>query len=360
MVTLPNESGQPGELFLSSLRYMGSGFRCAVLTQMIDHTSPIALSPASSPAPKPRPSVLRRIFVGPRGLRAGWKCLIFLLLFGGIAMCFRPIVRAYGTVNGKAGMAPDAGFVREFLIMTALLIATAIMARWIDRRPFGYFGVPIRDALRSNFWVGAVVGLGTLALQLELMHLGGWFDFGALQLHGAAVLKYGALWALMFLCVGVTEESMLRGYLLRVTTDGLSRLPKNWSFWTSAILFSVLFAAAHLPNGGENPFGIFMVFVDGMAMCFSLWRTGNLWFAIGNHAAWDWGETFLFGTPDSGVQGQHVLLSPSFHGPTLLSGGTAGPEGSVLVLISEALIFVVVALIYRRRRYALIGDPASS
>jgi len=107
---------------------------------------------------------------------------------------------------------------------------------------------------------------------------------------------------------------------------------------------------------GENKFGLIMVLIDGTAMCFTLWRTGNLWFAIGNHAAWDWGETFLFGTPNSGVHGQHALMNPAFHGPTLLAGGTDGPEGSVLVLLSEALIVVLVAVIYRRRSFPLITD----
>jgi hypothetical protein len=140
----------------------------------------------------------------------------------------------------------------------------------------------------------------------------------------------------------------------RVTTDGLSKLPGSWSFWTSAVLFSIVFAAAHLANSGEKKFGIIMVFIDGMSMCFSLWRTGDLWFAIGNHAAWDWGETFLFGTPNSGLHGQNALMNPAFHGPTLLAGGTDGPEGSVLVLLSEALIVVLVAIIYRQPKFPLI------
>jgi membrane protease YdiL (CAAX protease family) len=72
----------------------------------------------------------------------------------------------------------------------------------------------------------------------------------------------------------------------------------GWSFWTSAVLFSIVFAAVHLSNPGENKFGIAMVFIGGLIMCFTLWRTGNLWFAIGNHAAWDWGQTFMFGTPN--------------------------------------------------------------
>ena len=131
------------------------------------------------------------------------------------------------------------------------------------------------------------------------------------------------------------------------------RMPGSWSFWTSAVLFSIIFAATHLFNPGENKFGIVMVFVDGMAMCFSLWRTGDLWFAIGNHAAWDWGETFVFGTRDSGLRGHHALLNPSFHGPATFSGGTDGREGSVLALLSGALIVVLIAIIYRARKFPL-------
>jgi len=70
------------------------------------------------------------------------------------------------------------------------------------------------------------------------------------------------------------------------------------------------------------------------------------------------GQTFLFGTPDSGLRGQHALMNPTFHGPTLLTGGADGPEGSVLVFLLEALFLVLIAIIYRRRRYPLITDWA--
>jgi membrane protease YdiL (CAAX protease family) len=323
---------------------------------MIEETQ--ILAPPEAALPRRR-SLLYRIFVGPNRLRAGWKVLLFFLLFVGIALALHPLARMHRKVDMNAGIPPDIAFVQELLGMTALLLATAIMAWIVDRKPWSYFGMPLRNALRSTFWVGAASGLGLLALQLELMHLGGWFDFGTLQLHGYDIVKYGVIWAVMFLCVGITEEGMLRGYVQRVTTDGLRRLPGGWSFWTSALLFSLLFGAGHLSNPGENKFGIFMVFIDGMAMCFSLWRTGDLWFAIGNHAAWDWGQTFLFGTPDSGMHGANALMKPAFHGPLLLTGGADGPEGSVLVLLSEALIVVIVALLYRSRKYPLVSDAVA-
>jgi len=314
-------------------------------------------SSEAAPAPPRRRSALYRTFVGPRGIRAGWKALLFFLLFAlPLGFFAAQAGKFLPKVDRKGPIPAGAALLEEVLGMLAVLAATYIMARWIDRKPWGYFGMPVRNAFRSKFWIGAGVGLGALALQLELMHLGGWFDFGTVQLHGFAIVKYGAIWGLMFLCVGFTEEGMLRGYVQRVTTDGLSRLPGVWSFWASALLFSVIFGAGHLSNPGENKFGIVMVFADGLTMCFSLWRTGDLWWAIGNHAAWDWGQTFLFGTPNSGTHGAHALMSPSFHGPTLWAGGSDGPEGSVLALLSELVFFVSVAVIYRRRRYPLLSD----
>lgn len=311
---------------------------------------------ASVPPPTRPRSVLRKIFVGPYGLRAGWKVLIFFLIFSAALFCLRPLGKLSGKVNPKLPAPPGVALFHELLGTFAVLIATGIMASLIDRKPWGYFGMPLRNAFRSSFWTGAGIGLGVLSLQLEIMHVCGWFDYGALQLHQGAIVAYGLIWVLVFLCVGVQEEGVLRGYVQRVTTNGLSMLPGAWSFWTSAALFSIVFAAGHIANPGENKFGIVMVFIDGMAMCFTLWRTGDLWFAIGNHAAWDWGQTFLFGTPNSGIHGQHALMNPSFHGPTLLAGGTDGPEGSVLVLLSETLIVVLVAIIYRRRKFPLISD----
>jgi uncharacterized protein len=311
---------------------------------------------APTPTPPPQPSALRNIFIGPRGLRAGWKILLFILFSVIVGVMTIPFARMIPKSGVKGMMLPTSSLYGEFLGMLTVLIPTGILAKLIDHKPWGYFGMPLNKAFRSNFWVGSAVGLGALALQLEIMHLCGWFDFGTVQLHGPEILKYGSIWLVMFVFVGFTEEGLLRGYVQRVTTDGLSMLPNGWSFWTSALIFSIVFGALHISNPGETAFGIFMVFVDGMVMCFSLWRTGDLWFAIGNHALWDWGQTFLFGTPNSGTHGFGALMHPSFHGPTLLAGGSDGPEGSILVLLSEALMALAVALIYRKRQYPLIED----
>jgi hypothetical protein len=76
-----------------------------------------------------------------------------------------------------------------------------------------------------------------------------------------------------------------------------------------------------------------------------------LWFAVGYHAAWDWGETFFYGTPDSGLPGKGHLLNSSFHGSQWMTGGTVGPEGSVLNLVLLLAVAVLFHFAFKK------GEP---
>ena len=76
--------------------------------------------------------------------------------------------------------------------------------------------------------------------------------------------------------------------------------------------------------------------------CLSIWVTGSAWWALGCHASWDWAETVFYGTPDSGFVAKGHLFTSVAQGPALWSGGTDGPEGSVLVLPVILLLAVVL------------------
>ena len=210
----------------------------------------------------------------------------------------------------------------------------------------GRYGLPRQGAFGSRFWQGAAWGFLQLTLLLIGMHLLGGYSFGALSLHGPEILKYAALDAVGFLFVGLSEEFLLRGYVQFTLGRGLG-------FWPAAILTSVLFASAHLGNPGEARLGILMVALDGLFYCFVLWRTGNLWWAIGNHAAWDFSQSYLYGVPDSGLMATKHLMNPSFHGPDWLTGGSVGPEGSVLIPVLFLVTVVAFHFCYPQREYVL-------
>jgi hypothetical protein len=67
------------------------------------------------------------------------------------------------------------------------------------------------------------------------------------------------------------------------------------------------------------------------------------------HAAWDWGESFFYGVPDSGAVAQGHLLNSSLHGANWLTGGTVGPEGSWLVFPVLLLMAAAIHFIFPKR-----------
>jgi uncharacterized protein len=142
--------------------------------------------------------------------------------------------------------------------------------------------------------------------------------------------------------VGLLEEYLSRGYALYTLADGVG-------FWPAAIVMAVLFAWAHMSNGGENRVGIVGVFMFAIFAAATLRRTGNLWLAVGAHAGWDWGQSFFYGVSDSGLQLPGHLFNPHIQGPNWLSGGSVGPEGSVLTLIVWALMTVGFLIFYPPR-----------
>jgi uncharacterized protein len=227
-------------------------------------------------------------------------------------------------------------------------LATWMVARR-RRRSMGDYGIPPQQAFGWRFWEGAIWGFAMLSLLLLALRVLGCFQIDSVALNGAAAFRYALEWALAFWLVGISEEFTFRGYLLFAAATRIR-------FWPAAVALSIGFAAAHIPNPGENVLGILQVLGTGLLFCFMIRRTGNLWFAVGYHAFWDWAQTFFYGTPDSGLLGEGRLLNTSAHGPDWITGGSAGPEGSLFALL---LMLLCAILIHLRFPKALYPDRPS-
>jgi hypothetical protein len=115
---------------------------------------------------------------------------------------------------------------------------------------------------------------------------------------------------------------------------------------------------AHAGNPGESKVGLLSVVLFALLFCFILRRTGNLWWAVGFHAGWDWGQTFFYGVPDSGLAAYHNLFNCSFSGPVWLTGGSVGPEASIFTPIVLLIVGVLFSRVHRENRYEVLGKPA--
>src|SRR5262249_24353352 len=216
--------------------------------------------------------------------------------------------------------------------LVTAIIPAVILAR-VERRPWKSYGLPLEQIFGKQFWIGALWGFLGITLLLALMHGLHLFDYGHVVLHGARVVKFAAFWGLMFLTVGLAEEFLFRGYSQFTLARGIG-------FWPAAAALSIAFGGVHYFNPNENFIGLLGAALIGFFFCLTLRRTGTLWFAVGFPAAWDWGETFFYSVPDSGLRAPGHLLSSNFHGPDWLTGGTAGPEGSLFCLIVVCVLWL--------------------
>jgi membrane protease YdiL (CAAX protease family) len=285
-------------------------------------------------------------------LRPGWRVLAYFFAFAVLALGLGTAANAIFHGSKAPGSRLRGQFIAQMVVMVAALIPGFVLAR-IERRPFGDYGLPAQRAFRGKFWIGALWGFAGLSVLLLAISLSGDYHMGNLAQHGLRAWKFCAFWAAYFLGVGFFEEFLFRGYAL--FTLGGSKL----GFWPSAVLLSTIFGAAHLANLGEAAIGAFAAGLIGLFFCFTVRRTGDLWFAVGFHASWDWGESFFYSVPDSGQMSPGHLLNSSFQGSRWITGGTIGPEGSVWVLAVILLLWVAFDRFFPPRTEAPRGVVTS-
>jgi uncharacterized protein len=275
--------------------------------------------------------------------------LVRLLLFVALVVAFTATLGTLAALAGFIGLAglitPSGDdltrnlFYSEFTKGAGTLLAAWVMSR-LERRRLGDFGLPWHPRQGKFFLTGAAFGIAEISAIIGVLAAAGYYSFGPLEVHGAMLVKWALFWAVLFVMVGFFEEYAFRGYIQFALTKG-------FGFWVATIVTSVIFGVVHMANPGESWPGILGVMVVGFFWCFTLRRTGTLWFAFGMHAAFDFGETFLFSVPDSGVLFPGHLSTAAIHdGPAWLVGGTAGPEASVLDFVILGIFFLVVHLMY--------------
>jgi membrane protease YdiL (CAAX protease family) len=358
-------------------------------------------APEAGQGGRPEPRGIEWVFFGEDGFRVGWRIAAFALL---LKMLFQIVGFIFGTLHltgGSGEVSAWDALVSEVAAFVTVVVAVAVMAKVEERRILDY---NLRGSHRlAHFGGGMVAGFLALSTLVGVLAWGHWLTFGAASLSGAEIVRYGAVWGCVFLLVGCVEEGTMRCYAQYTLTRGISfwwalavvagiclylvvrprgngawgvfvfalvglvpclmlhlKKAESAAFWQAAWATSTFFGFGHTANNGENWIGIFAAALIGFVFCASVKVTGSAWWAIGCHAAWDWGETFFYGTPDSGFTAQGHYLTSTAAGATLWSGGADGPEGSVLVVPVVLFLLAAVTLLYGRGKPAAVNAGAAA
>jgi CAAX protease family protein len=286
-------------------------------------------------------SAFQTVFLNENGLRAGWRLMLYLA----IALVFKFCADFAGSLFLDFSLGADslANLWFEEVSDFAVVFGAALLMAKLERRPAAAFGLPLRGAFGGKFWLGMILGLCEICVLMGLIAVFGGYSFGPGILLGSGAALWAIFWIIFFVFVGLLEEFLFRGYTQFTLADGIG-------FWPAAMLLSLAFGGVHLRNHGENWLGVADVVITGLVFAFALWRTGNLWLAVGWHASFDFGETFLFSVPNSGGIFPGHLSRASLHGPAWLTGGTVGPEASVFAFLTLGLSALIIHFLYPAKR----------
>lgn len=289
-----------------------------------------------------------RLVLGPdRKLRMLWRAVIFLVLADrGVPFLLDPLFGFAATRLQQPSEFTAANVaLNELENFVVALVCTAIFALY-ERRRVDSYGLPLAEALGARTAEGAAAGV----LMAGAVAAGMWL-LGGMQIRGFATtgstLALAALaWLGTNVLIGVAEEFWFRSYLLQ-------SLWKSIGFWPASIVIALLFAADHyFFKSGENVWDVITLVSLSLMMCYSVLRTGTLWFAVGFHISFDYMQLFVIGTPNGARLPQGRLLDATFNGPAWLTGGALGTEASFLMYPMIALLWLYVGWRFRADRPA--------
>jgi membrane protease YdiL (CAAX protease family) len=182
-----------------------------------------------------------------------------------------------------------------------------------------------------------IIGGGTLLLMLltyvkvEVFFI----DYKTLALNG-----------LLFLFVSISEEVVMRGYVLNNLLEVMNR-------YAALAISAVLFAGMHGLNPNLSWLAMLNLFLAGIILGATYIFTENLWFPISLHLFWNFIQGPVLGYNVSGQKTESVFNTTPIGNP-IISGGEFGFEGSILCSVLIVLVCSAIFLYYEKKRKLIL------
>lgn len=228
-------------------------------------------------------------------------------------------------------------FLERLLMLVGYLSAAVLVLRWRNL-PLSLLGMSLKGRGKD-----LLAGLG-VAVLLYAVGFGTSLLMGTVEIASVQWIPRDLLGTLLFfLLVAVTEEVMLRGFVLgRMLSVGMNR-------FVALFLSSALFSAMHLfnPNFALLPF--VNILLAGCLLGASFLYTRNLCFPVVLHWFWNWLQGPVLGYEVSGMDSGETLLTLRLTGSDLLTGGSFGFEGSLLCTVLLVVGTLAIIGYYERR-----------
>lgn len=246
---------------------------------------------------------------------------------------------AVAAVGGQSVLALDG---RPWLCLVVGVVTAALavlvyglVVRWTERREVSEVapgGAALKVALST------LLGVALFGFVISNIYFLGFYEVRGMGSVSAAAGLFGLMAA-----AAATEEVLYRGVLFR-------RLEHWTGTWVALVVISALFGLSHILNPNADWWGALIIALTGGLMLTSAYiMARNLWVPIGVHFGWNFAAGGIFSTEVSGNDTPPGLLESVTSGPSLVTGGALGPEGSIYTLVGCGLVTVAFLCVAKRR-----------
>lgn len=251
-----------------------------------------------------------------------WKWILVLIGAFFIFTIFTSFaeVASLGTAKYIIYLCPIASFVAGCVVLAAYFGWCRLVEK---HRPVD---LPL-SVLGKDLCKGLGIGFGLFAVITAVLAVLGFYHFDGVQFNASSLVASFSL----FFVVGICEEVLFRGIIFKMI-DG------RYNIWVALGVSAIIFGLVHWGNDNATLWSCIAIAIEaGIMLALAYKYSANLWLPIGIHWAWNFTQGNVFGFAVSGQDAGGSIIRATVTGPDILTGGSFGPEASVLAIIVASI-----------------------